>query len=106
MDLLSGIRDLPAVRALFRFVWKTTARDQMLLSLLAIAVFLVDLAPLELQRRVTNAAVAKHDFRIVILLCLGYVAAAAMLGGLKFGLYLYRGAVTERVNRALRLNDE
>lgn len=105
MKNLTVIRDWPAVRKLFRFVWEMSARDQIFLSLLAVSVFLVDLIPLELQRRITNAAVDKHDFRIVILLCLGYLAAAATMGLLKFGLNVYRSAVSERANRHLRLND-
>jgi ABC-type bacteriocin/lantibiotic exporter with double-glycine peptidase domain len=105
MNLLSGMRDLPAVKKLFRFVWKMSGRDQIYLSLLAISVFLIDIGPLELQRRITNAAVEHHDFKLVTLLCLTYVAASALLGGLKFWLNVYRSAVSERANRELRLNE-
>ena len=105
MKRLSGVRDWPAVKALFAFVWRISARDQVLLSVLATAVFLVDLIPLELQRRITNAAVDKHDFKIVVLYCAGYAACAALLGGLKFAMSVYRGAVTERTNRDLRLDE-
>ena len=105
MKLSAVIQDLPAVKKLFRFVWQMSARDQIFLSLLAVSVFLVDLVPLELQRRITNAAVDKHDFKIVILLCLGYLVAAAMMGLLKFWLNVYRSAVSERANRHLRLNE-
>ncbi|HVT52057.1 MAG TPA: ABC transporter transmembrane domain-containing protein [Dongiaceae bacterium] len=105
MTLLSGMRDWPAVKALFRFVWRISARDQIALSILAALVFLVDLIPLELQRRITNAAVDKHDFKIVVLYCAGYAVCAAVLGGLKFAMSVYRGAVTERTNRDLRLDE-
>src|SRR5690349_6372593 len=105
MDFLAATKDVPAVKKLFRFVWAMSARDQIFLSLLAVSVFLIDLVPLELQRRIANAAVDKHDFRIVILLCLGYLAAATLMGALKFGLNVYRGAVSERANRHLRLNE-
>ena len=105
MDLLSGMRDWAALKALFRYVWRCSARDQVFLSILAVSVFLIDLVPLELQRRITNAAVDKHDFRVVIVYCATYAAAAALLGGLKFWMSVYRGAVTERANRDLRLHD-
>jgi ABC-type bacteriocin/lantibiotic exporter with double-glycine peptidase domain len=93
------------LKALFAYVWRISARDQILLSILAAAVFLVDLVPLELQRRITNAAVDKHDFKIVIVYCAAYAVCAALLGGLKFWMSVYRGAVTEAANRDLRLDE-
>ena len=105
MNFLAATRDWPAVKKLFGFVWQMSARDQVFLSLLAISVFLIDLIPLELQRRITNAAVEDKDFQLVLLLCLGYIAAAALMGLLKFALNVYRGAVSERANRHLRLNE-
>ena len=105
MNLLAGMQDLPAVKKLFRFVWKTSARDQIYLSLLAVSIFLIDLGPLELQRRITNAAVEHHDFKLVILLCLIYVGAAALMGGLKLWFNVYRSAVSERASLRLRLNE-
>jgi ABC-type bacteriocin/lantibiotic exporter with double-glycine peptidase domain len=105
MNFLGATRDWPAVKKLFRFVWQMSARDQIFLSLLAISVFLIDLIPLELQRRITNAAVEDKDFQLVLWLCLGYVASAVLMGLLKFGLNVYRSAVSERANRHLRLND-
>jgi ABC-type multidrug transport system fused ATPase/permease subunit len=105
MKLLSGMRDWPALKALFGFVWRISARDQIFLSILAVCVFLVDLIPLELQRRITNAAVDKHDFKIVILLCAAYAGCAALLGLLKFWMSVYRGTVAERANRDLRLDE-
>jgi ABC-type bacteriocin/lantibiotic exporter with double-glycine peptidase domain len=104
VNLLSRIRDWPAIKALFAYVWRISARDQILLSIIAAAVFLVDLVPLELQRRITNAAVDKHDFKIVIVYCAAYAVCAAVLGGLKFWMSVYRGAVTESANRDLRLD--
>jgi len=40
-----------------------------LLSALAIALFLIELVPLELQRRIVNAAVAHNDFGVIGTLC-------------------------------------
>src|ERR1700743_527532 len=99
MNLLSGMRDWPAVKVLVRYIWRISARDQIALSILAAFVFLIDLVPLELQRRITNAAVDKHDFRIVIVYCGAYAVCAAVLGLLKWWMSVYRGAVTEGANR-------
>jgi len=80
-----------------------SARDQVLLSLIAIAVFLIELVPLELQRRIVNGAVQGREFEFIGLLCLAYVAMAAVQGGLKLVMNVYRGAVTESANQRLRL---
>jgi len=90
-------------RSLYRYIWQVSGRDQIFLSLLAVAVFLLDLAPLELQRRIVNGALAKHELRDLIVLGLLYVAAVLLQGGLKFVLNIYRGAVSEAANRRLRL---
>ena len=50
------------VKDLYRYIWQTSARDQILLSFLSTCVFLLELAPLELQRRIVNGAVA-HKLR-------------------------------------------
>jgi len=39
------------------YIWRTTARHQIALSALSIAVFLISAVPLELQRRIVNDAI-------------------------------------------------
>jgi ABC-type bacteriocin/lantibiotic exporter with double-glycine peptidase domain len=90
-------------QGLFRYIWRVSARDQILLSLLAVMVFLLDLAPLELQRRIVNGALQKHALEQLILLSLLYVGVVLAQGGLKLLLNIYRGSVTEAANRRLRL---
>ena len=91
------------VKDLYRYIWKVSARDQVLLSLLAVALFLIELVPLELQRRIVNGAVEGRGFELVGLLCLIYVAVALVHGGLKLVMNVYRGSVTEAANQRLRL---
>jgi ABC-type bacteriocin/lantibiotic exporter with double-glycine peptidase domain len=91
------------VKELYRYIWKVSARDQVLLSLLAIAVFLIELVPLELQRRIVNSAVEGREFEFIGLLCLAYVAVVAVQGGLKLVMNVYRGSVTETANQRLRM---
>lgn len=88
---------------LYRYIWRVSGRDQILLSILAVAVFLLDLVPLELQRRIVNGALAKHALMQLALLALLYVATVLAQGGLKLLLNVYRGSVSEAANRRLRL---
>jgi ABC-type multidrug transport system fused ATPase/permease subunit len=91
------------VKDLYRYIWKVSARDQVLLSLLAVALFLIELAPLELQRRIVNGAVEGRGFEFIGLLCLVYVAVTLVHGGLKLVMNVYRGSVSEAANRRLRM---
>ena len=84
------------VRDLYRYIWKISARDQVLLSILSVGVFLLELAPLELQRRIVNGAVAHHrEYRSIALLCVVYLAVSLLHGGLKLVTNVYRGSVSE-----------
>ena len=70
------------VRDLYRYIWKVSARDQVLLSLLAVTLFLIELVPLELQRRIVNGAVEGQGWAFVGTLCLIYAGVALAYGGL------------------------
>lgn len=95
-------RDAAYVKDLYRYIWTISARGQIVLSALAITVFLLELAPLELQRRIVNGAVEQHSFQSIAVLCLIYVGVALVHGGLKLVLSVYRGSVTEAANQRLR----
>ena len=91
------------VKDLYRYIWKVSARDQVLLSLLAVSLFLIELVPLELQRRIVNGAVDGRGWEFVGTLCLVYVGVALLHGGLKLVMNVYRGSVSEAANKRLRL---
>src|SRR5262249_40636465 len=76
---------------------------QVILSALAVAVFLMELAPLELTRRIVNDAVERREFTSIATLCLIYVAVALVHGGLKLALNVYRSSVSEAANQRLRM---
>ena len=57
------------VKDLYRYIWSTSSRSQLVLSGLSIAVFLLELVPLELQRRIVNGAVEQRGLKFVLLLC-------------------------------------
>jgi len=75
----------------------------MVLAGLATVTLLLDLVPLELQRRIVNGALHDRDLHVLIILALLYVAAAVAQGGTKFALNLYQASVAEHANRKLRL---
>ncbi|AWB25878.1 ABC transporter ATP-binding protein [Methylobacterium currus] len=87
---------------LLAFIWRESALAQVGLALLAVAVFLAGLAPIELQRRAVGLAVRGADPHPLLGLALLYVLTAASLGGLKLALNLGRGFVGERAVRRLR----
>jgi len=91
------------VKELYRYIWKVSARGQVILSALSVAVFLLELAPLELQRRIVNGAVDRQGFQFILMLCLIYVGVALVHGGLKLVLNIYRGSVSEAANQRLRM---
>jgi ABC-type multidrug transport system fused ATPase/permease subunit len=94
--------DVTMVRDLYRYIWKVSARRQIILSALTVVVFLLELGPLELQRRIVNNAVEHQGFQVIVMLCLTYVAVALLHGSLKLILNVYRGSVSEAANQRLR----
>lgn len=88
---------------LWAYIWKVSGHDQIWLSLLTIAVFLLTLAPLELQRRVINDAIGHRNLPSILLLCLAYVAVVLIQGGIKLWVNIYRARVSESATRHLRL---
>ena len=91
------------MRDFYRYIWKVSGRHQVFLSLLAVALFVVQLAPLELQRRIINGATQHAEYSAIAVLCFIYFFVVLVQGGLKYALNLYRGSVSEAANKRLRL---
>jgi ABC-type multidrug transport system fused ATPase/permease subunit len=89
-------------RNIFRYVLATSALHQLLLVALTVGVFLIEVVPLELQRRIVNDLAKHRDFSMVVTLCALYGAVILVHGGGKLGLNVYRGWVGERAIRDLR----
>lgn len=87
----------------YRYIWRVSGKHQVFLSLLAVTLFVVQLVPLELQRRIINNATERAEYRTIAVLCLVYVLVVLVQGALKYGLNMYRGSVSEAANRRLRL---
>jgi len=91
------------VKDFYRYIWKVSGRHQVFLSVLAVALFVVQLVPLELQRRIINDATQRAEYSAIAVLCLIYLFVVLVQGGLKYALNLYRGSVSEAANQRLRL---
>ena len=87
---------------IYRFVWQESRWHQLPLVALTVVVSLLEVIPLELQRRLVNDVVKDRRYAFVALLCGVYVAAALLQGGLKLFLNIYRNWVGESCIRALR----
>lgn len=86
-----------------RFVYRTSLGSQAWISLLAVIVFVLDTAPLEMQRRILNAAMLDRDVGLVVALAVAYAGIVVCEGLLKLLMNVYGGWIGERAVRALRL---
>ena len=91
------------MRDFYRYIWKVSGRHQVFLSLIAVALFVVQLVPLELQRRIINHATERAEYGAIAMLCAVYLIVVLVQGGLKYALNMYRGSVSEAANQRLRL---
>lgn len=91
-------------RGLYRYVWRVSGRAQIGLALLSVVVFLLDLAPLELQRRIVNDALRHRQLNPILWLCALYAVLALAQGASKLVLNIWRSKVSESANRRLRLD--
>jgi hypothetical protein len=89
-------------RNVFRYVLGTSGLHQLFLLALTVSVFLLEVVPLELQRRIVNNLVKHRPFSWVVSLCAVYVGIVLVQGGTKLALNIYRGWVGERAKRELR----
>ena len=108
MSVTSWIRQLSVSAAVelpgsvFRYVLATSAPHQLLLVALTASVFLLEIVPLELQRRIVNDLVKDRPYQWVITLCAVYGGVVLVQGGTKLVLNVYRAWVGERAIRGLR----
>ncbi len=102
MDASPDPEPITLNQSLARYVAQTTAWHQALIALLTIGVFLLEVVPLELQRRVVNDLVKHRDYRMILMLAATYAGAAFLQGGTKLAMNIYRGWVGERATRDLR----
>lgn len=92
--------DIPS--NIFGYVLAESGWHQLALAVLTAIVFLLEIVPLELQRRIVNDLAKDRHFRSVILLCTAYAGTVVVQGGTKALVNIYRSWVGERATRDLR----
>jgi ABC-type multidrug transport system fused ATPase/permease subunit len=95
-----GASALP--RYLYRYIAATSWHHQIPLLVLTVVTFLLQVVPLELQRRIVNDAVKNRQYQAILLLCAVYLAAIVVQGGTKLAMNIYRGWIGENAKRDLR----
>ena len=83
----AGATEMPG--NIYRYVLATSAWHQLALVLLTVAVFLLEIVPLELQRRVVNDLVKHRDFSLIIVLCAIYAGTVLAQGGILVSVLAY-----------------
>src|SRR5262249_27404202 len=76
-----GPATLPS--ALLPYVITTSWMHQLPLLALTVTVFLLEVVPLELQRRIVNDVVKHRQYSAIVLLCAAYAAAVMVQGSVK-----------------------
>jgi ABC-type bacteriocin/lantibiotic exporter with double-glycine peptidase domain len=89
--------------SLAAFIRRVSLWSQLWICLVAVAVFVLNTVPLELQRRILNAMVYGGNIKLVLGLALAYLAVVLAEGLLKLLMNVYRGWTGEKAARALRL---
>jgi ABC-type bacteriocin/lantibiotic exporter with double-glycine peptidase domain len=97
---MSALIALPS--NIYRYVWEASGWHQVPLVALTVCVSLLEVVPLELQRRIVDDAVKNRNYWSVLVLCAVYVGAVLTQGGIKLVLNIYRNWVGERAVRQLR----
>jgi ABC-type multidrug transport system fused ATPase/permease subunit len=85
------------------FIWRVSGWNQIGVSLLSVAVFLLHATPIELQRRIIDLAVKGGTVRAILILIAVQAAVVIAFGLLKLLMNVYRGWISEGATRALRL---
>lgn len=86
----------------YGYVLKVSGQQQIRLGLLTLALFPLSLAPLELQRRIVNYAVAHSAIELLLIYGGLYLVVLLLQGGLKFVRDVYMYKIAEGVTRVLR----
>src|SRR5215472_16151730 len=87
---------------IFRYVLAVSWRHQIALVILTVITFLLEIVPLELQRRIVNNLVKERPFQLIVTLCAAYASAVLVQGATKLGLNVYRSWVAGNATRVLR----
>jgi len=83
-------------------IWKGTSRHQIIACLLAVAVAVLHIAPIEIQRRAIDDAIPAPDLNLLLILSFAYLGLVLTYQLAKFVLNTYQNWIGESVNQYLR----
>ena len=101
-------------KSLYRFIWRHSARRQVVILFLTVLSFPILYMSLELPKQIVNDAIQGTDFpreffgvefgqiEYLILLCLAFLGLVVLNNVVKFTLNLFKGLTGERMLRRLR----
>jgi ABC-type bacteriocin/lantibiotic exporter with double-glycine peptidase domain len=98
----AGSEVVRANETLAGFVWRASGVHQFHVGLIAIAVALFNLAPIDLQRRIVDDAIVKGNIEALLVLGALYLAILLVQGALKYALFFYQGWVGESAVKRAR----
>jgi ABC-type multidrug transport system fused ATPase/permease subunit len=87
---------------IFHYVLAQSGWHQLVLVALTIGAFLLEIIPLELQRRIIDDLTKHHQYRFILWLCAAYLGTIFVQGGAKCLVNIYRAWIAERATRDLR----
>ncbi len=90
-------------RTLYGFVFQTSGWHQLVTAILSVLLFTAGTIPLEIQRRIVNAATENGSYRTIAFLVLLYILLALTEGTVKLLLNIYSSWIGESAVRWLRL---
>lgn len=96
-------RKINLPRTLYGFVFRASGWHQLAAAILSVLLFTAGTIPLEIQRRIVNAATYNGSYRTIAFLVLAYVLLALIEGGVKLVLNVYSSWIGETAIRWLRL---
>jgi len=101
-------------KSIFRFIWKHSRRDQIILLLVTLLTFPILYVSLELPKRIINDAISGSgepvtllgatfsQVQFLLILCAGFLIAVLANGLLKMRLNTMKGVLAERLLRRFR----
>lgn len=103
-------------KSLFRFIWKNSAKYQVIILLITCLSYPVSFMLLDLPKQITNDAIQGSDFPREVLgfeldqieyltfLCVSFLLLVVVSNGIKLFLNVYKGRLGERMLRRLRFD--
>lgn len=103
-------------KSLFSFIWRYSARQQLVILLITLIAYPVTYALLELPKLIVNDAIQGENFprevatfefdqiSYLVLLCLAFLGLVVLSNGIKLVLNVYKGRLGERMLRRLRFD--